>query len=86
MLRQEDGRELEVGGADVRVLGGGDVVELATLHVERDGKRVIGRGRRRRAARVRRPSSTPTARVSIGVRGAGGTGVSLAHNLRITRR
>jgi hypothetical protein len=81
VLRQEDGRELEVGGATCAF------AQTATrsLKVTRHGKRVdvsVDDGE---------PRVCPTeldvdARVSVGVRGAGGTATSLARNLRITRR
>jgi hypothetical protein len=81
VLRQENGRELEIGG-----LACGFTQNVArSLLVDRIGKRVT----------VRIDDGDPhdcpteldeTARVSIGVRGAGGTGTSLAKNLRITRR
>lgn len=81
VLRQEDGRELEVGG--VACAFGLDAQR--TLKVERNGNRV------QVTADGREPRICPTeldadARVSVGVRGAGGTGVSIARNLRITRR
>jgi hypothetical protein len=86
VLRQEDGRELEVGGADCAYSGAAiSSSAVGTLHVQRDGKRVTV------ALDDAEPRACvgeldPTARIAIGVRGAGGTGVSLAHNLRITRR
>jgi hypothetical protein len=81
VLRQEDGRELEVGG--VACAFGQSASQ--TLRVERSGKRVVV------YADGGEPHDCPTeldadARVSVGVRGSGGTGVSLARNLRITRR
>ena len=86
VLRQENGRELEVGGADCAYSGAASSSgAVGTLHVQRDGKRVTV------ALDDAQPRACvgeldPTARIAIGVRGAGGTGVSLAHNLRITRR
>ena len=86
VLRQEDGRELEVGGADCAIAeAASSSSTVGTLHVARDGSRVS-------VSLDDGPSHDcigeldPTARIAIGVRGAGGTGVSLAHNLRITRR
>jgi hypothetical protein len=81
VLRQEDGRELEVGGA---ACGFTQSVNKS-LQIDRTGKRVVVR------IDDGEPHDCPTAldetaRVSIGVRGAGGTGTSLAKNLRITRR
>ncbi|MDB4939156.1 MAG: Rhs family protein [Labilithrix sp.] len=81
VLRQEDGRELEVGGAACAF----GQNAATSVRVERSGARVVvypdgGEGQ---------PCPTELdagARISIGVRGAGGTGMSLAHNLRITRR
>lgn len=85
VLRQEDGRELEVGGAACTFSEAAASSTVATLHIERDGKRVtvaVGDGVKHDCV----GELDPEARVAIGVRGAGGTGVSLAHNLRITRR
>ena len=85
VLRQEDGRELEVGGAACPFSETSASSTLATLHIERNGKRVtvaLGDG----ATRDCVGELDPDARVAVGVRGAGGTGMSLAHNLRITRR
>jgi hypothetical protein len=85
VLRQEDGRELEVGGAACPFSVDPAATTLGTLHVERDGKRVtvaVGDG----AASNCVGELDATARVSVGVRGSGGIGVSVAHNLRITRR
>ena len=81
VLRQEDGREIDVGGAACPTVQSA----VTTLRVERIGKRVTVQ------ADDKPPLTCPTevdltARVSIGVRGAGGTGSSLAHNLRIRRR
>lgn len=81
VLRQENGRELEVGGAACAFTQSA----AKTLFVSRTGKRVTVR------VDDGEPRDCPTelddsARVSIGVRGAGGTGVSLAKNLRISRR
>jgi hypothetical protein len=81
VLRQENGRELEVGGA---ACGFTQSVNKS-LQVDRTGKRVVVRiddGEPRECP----TALDETARVSIGVRGAGGTGTSLAKNLRITRR
>lgn len=81
VLRQEDGRELEVGSALCPFASSSTV---ATLHVERSGARVtvaVGDG----APRDCVGQLDPFARVAVGVRGAGGSGISLAHNLRITR-
>ena len=81
VLRQEDGRELEVGGAACAFTQN----VARTLEVNRAGKRVTVRvddGE----ARDCPTELDETARVSIGVRGAGGTGTSVARNLRITRR
>ena len=85
VLRQEDGRELEVGGAECAFTEAASSSSIATLHIERDGKRVtvtVGDAQPHDCV----GELDPTARIAIGVRGAGGTGVSLAHNLRITRR
>jgi hypothetical protein len=85
VVRQEDGREIEVGGATCPFSDGAASSTVATLHVERDGRRVtvtVGDGEKHDCV----GELDPDARVTIGVRGAGGTGVSLAHNLRITRR
>ena len=81
VLRQEDGRELEVGGATCAL------TQSATksLKVTRRGKRVdviVDGGE----PRVCPTELDADARLAIGVRGAGGTGASLARNLRITRR
>lgn len=82
VLRQENGLELEVGGVGCP-LGRN---ALQTLAVSRNGTRV------QVTADGGEPRVCPTelldanARVSVGVRGAGGTGVSLARDLRITRR
>jgi hypothetical protein len=81
VLRQEDGRELEVGGALCPFASSSTV---APLHVERTGARVtvaVGDG----APKDCVGQLDPLARVAVGVRGAGGSGISLAHNLRITR-
>jgi hypothetical protein len=85
VLRQEDGREIEVGGVTCPFSEAAASSTVATLHIERDGKRVTvagGSGEKHDCV----GELEPDARVAIGVRGAGGTGVSLAHNLRITRR
>lgn len=81
VLRQENGRELEIGGAACAFTQN----VARTLLVSRTGHRVTVR------VDDGEPHDCPTdldesARVSIGVRGAGGTGVSLAKNLRISRR
>lgn len=81
VLRQENGRELEVGGAACAFLQSA----TRSLKVTRRGKRVevsADDGE----PRVCPTELDPGARVSIGVRGAGGTGTSVARNLRITRR
>jgi hypothetical protein len=85
VLRQEDGREIEVGGATCPFSDGAASSTAGALHIERDGTRVtvaVGDGEKHDCV----GQLDPDARVTIGVRGAGGTGVSLAHNLRITRR
>ncbi|MDB5213708.1 MAG: Rhs family protein [Myxococcaceae bacterium] len=85
VLRQEDGRELEVGGAACPFSVSASASNLATLHVERNGARVtvaVGDGDASNCI----GELDATARVAVGVRGAGGIGTSLAHNLRITRR
>lgn len=81
VLRQEDGRELEVGGAACAF------AQAATksLKITRRGKRVdvsVDDGE----PRVCPTELDADARVSVGVRGAGATGTSVARNLRITRR
>ena len=81
VLRQENGREVEVGGATCAFTQNA----ARSLEVTRAGKRVVVR------VDGGEPRDCPTdldenARVSVGVRGAGGTGVSVAKNLRITRR
>lgn len=81
VLRQDDGRELEVGGAACAFAQNA----TKSLRVMRKGPRVevsVDGGE---------PRLCPTeldagARVAVGVRGTSGTGVSLAHNLRIARR
>jgi len=86
VLRQENGHELEVGGADCAIApAASSSSTVGTLHVVRDGKRVsvsLDDGPPHDCA----GELDPNARIAIGVRGAGGTGASLAHNLRITRR
>jgi hypothetical protein len=81
VLRQEDGREVEVGGAGCAF--GQNASK--SLRVERSGKRVVVVADDGEAQEC--PSELDAgARVSVGVRGAGGTGMSLARNLRVTRR
>ncbi len=81
VLRQTDGREVEVGGPGCAFFQ----PSATTMHVQRIGRRV----------RVRfdeeAPRECPTgldegARVAIGVRGVESSGVSVARNLRISRR
>lgn len=81
VLRQEDGRELEVGGAGCGFAQG----VTRSLDVERTGKSVTVRidGGEPHACQAELDLG---ARISVGVRGAGGTGTSVARNLRITRR
>lgn len=81
VLRQEDGRELEVGGAACAFAQNA----MKTIRVERTGKRVTVRADDG-DARACPTELDAAARIAIGVRGAGGTGVSVAHNLRISRR
>lgn len=81
VLRQENGRELEVGGAACAF------TQSATksLRIARKGPRVevsVDDGE----PRVCPTELDPGARVAIGVRGTGGAGVSVARNLRISRR
>ena len=73
--------ELEVGGAACAFAQNA----TTTIRVERAGKRVSVRADGGEP-RVCPTELDATARVTIGVRGAGGTGVSVAHNLRISRR
>jgi hypothetical protein len=80
VLRQEDGRELAVGGAECPIVQAG-----SKLRVDRVGTEVrfsIDGGDSRRCA----TELAEGARVSIGVRGGDNGGVSRARNLRITRR
>ena len=81
VLRQENGRELTVGGAECAFAQ----KPTTNLRVDRKGTQV------RFTIDKDEPRLCPTelsegARVSIGVRGPDGTGVSYARNLRITRR
>ena len=81
VLRQEDGRELEVGGATCAFAQ----TAATAVRVERRGKNVsvsLDGGE----ARLCPTELDASARVAIGVRGAGGTGVTFARNLRISRR
>ena len=81
VLRQESGRELEVGGAGCAL----PQTAKTSVRVERRGTRVtvsLDGGE----ARVCPMELEPRARVAIGVRGAGGSGASFAKNLRIARR
>jgi hypothetical protein len=81
VLRQEDGRELEVGGTGCAFAA----PTAKTLRVERSGKRVNvsfdGDDPRECPTEL-----DATARVSVGVRGTPGSAVSYARNLRISRR
>ena len=81
VLRQEDGRELEVGGAACPIAQ----TAATSIRVDRRGKRVEV-SLDGAPARVCPVELGETARVAIGVRGAPGTGPSLARNLRISRR
>ena len=81
VLRQDDGRELEVGGATCAFAQSA----TTSIRVERRGKSVsviVDGGE----ARVCPTELDPLARVAIGVRGPGGTGTTIARNLRINRR
>jgi hypothetical protein len=81
VLRQESGREIEIGGAACPFAP----ASRSTIHVERVGTRVTVNADTGDAHDC--PTQLdPGARISIGVRGASGTDASLAHNLRITRR
>jgi hypothetical protein len=81
VLRQEDGIELEVGGA------GCAFAQAATQRLS-----VARRGRRVSVSVDGAPPRTcpselaPNARVSLGLRGAQGVGQSGSRNLRVTRR
>jgi hypothetical protein len=81
VLRQDNGRELEIGGATCAFTP----AAKRSLAVTRRGPRVevsVDGGEAR-------PCPTELdldARVAIGVRGAGGTGTSVARSLRIRRR
>lgn len=81
VLRQEDGRELSVGGAECPFARS----PTSSLRVDRTGRQVRfsldGNDSRLCATEL-----TEGARVSIGVRGTDGAGASFARNLRITRR
>jgi hypothetical protein len=81
VLREDGGREFEIGGAACPLTRPGG----QSLHVERVGKRVRVRlddGELRQC-----PTELPPGvRVAVGLRGAAGGGVSLARNLRVTRR
>ena len=81
VLRQEDGRELSVGGAECPFAKS----TASTLRVDRVGRSVRfsidGED-----ARLCGTELTEGARVSIGVRGTDNPSPSYARNLRITRR
>jgi hypothetical protein len=81
VLRQESGREIEVGGA-----GCGFALSATTkIHVERVGPEVSVRfddG----APRLCPSTLDDGARVTIGVRGPQGSGSAVARNLRVNRR
>lgn len=81
VLRQENGREVSVGGAECAIAQSAK----KSLHVERVGRNVgvviDGGG----------PTACPTlldegARVSVGIRGIDGPSTSVATNLRVVRR
>ena len=81
MLRQEDGRELSVGGEECPFAR----APTSTLRVDRVGPEVrfsIDGGE----PRLCKARLSEGARVSIGVRGIDRPGASFARNLRITRR
>ena len=81
VLRQEDGREVAVGGAECAFTQ----KPTESLRVDRSGTQVrftIDKDE----ARLCPTELNEGARVSIGVRGRDGPGVSYARNLRITRR
>ncbi|MBX3186010.1 MAG: hypothetical protein KF819_03300, partial [Labilithrix sp.] len=81
VLRQDGGRELEIGGAACPLTRSG----TQAIYVERTGKHVrvrVDDGELREC-----PTELPQgARISVGLRGAAGGGTALARNLRITRR
>lgn len=81
VLRPERGPELEVGGASCAFAQAAN----QTLEVKRRGRRVTVRvdGAPDRACPVELEAGV---RVSLGLRGAQGSGVSAARNLRVTRR
>ncbi len=81
VLRQDDGRELVIGGAECAFAQ----KPTSSLRVDRTGAKVrftIDGGE----SHVCPTELSDGARVSIGVRGTDSTGVSYARNLRITRR
>jgi hypothetical protein len=81
VLRQEDGRELEVGGATCALAQ----TSKTSVRVERRGKSVIV-SLDGAQARLCPTELDASARIAIGVRGTGGTGATFARNLRIARR
>jgi len=81
VLRQEDGRELEVGGAGCPLV---QTAQAAVQVVRKD--KSVSVSLDGAEPRLCPTELDPSARVAIGVRGAGGTGVSFARNLRIARR
>jgi hypothetical protein len=81
VLRQEDGRELSVGGAECPFAQ----APIVRLRVDRTGTQVrygINGG----DSRLCTTELTEGARVSIGVRGSDNAGASFVRNLRIVRR
>jgi hypothetical protein len=81
VLRDETGRELEVGGFECAFTAGAQ----RSITVTRKGPRVTV-ATDDKAARTCQGTLAEGARVSVGLRGASGSGVSGATNLRVTRR